>query len=198
VTEESPVSGLTPIIITAWSGKKRIIEVNMKQKIWFFPLLILSVLIWGCGYRFTGGGEFPSRIQSIFIPVFENRTAETGIENVVTNDFIYEMTRSRKVSVVEREAADAVFWGVITSVSTQTMSRSGTQVPLERRVRMFLDLKLTDRQGKILWASRDLSDDETYQVSPDKFSTEQRKRLAINTLSKRMAEMVYYQLINIE
>jgi hypothetical protein len=170
----------------------------MKKKVWFFPLIILAVMIWSCGYRFSGDGNFPSQIQSIFIPVFENRTAETGIENVVTNDFIYEMTRSSKVSVVEREVADAVFWGVITSVSTQTISRSGTQMPLERRVRMFLDLKLTDRQGKVLWASRGISDDESYQVLPDKFSTERRKRLAINTLSKRMAEMVYYQLVDIE
>jgi outer membrane lipopolysaccharide assembly protein LptE/RlpB len=178
--------------------KKIIIEVFMKQKVWFFLLIILAVMICSCGYRFTGEGDFPSQVQSIFIPVFENRTAETGIENVVTNDFIYEMTRSRKVSVVEREVADAVLLGVITSVNTQTMSRSGTQMPLERRVRMFLDVKLTDRQGKVLWASRGFSDEESFQVSPDKFSTEQRKRIAINTLSKRMAEMVYYQLINIE
>jgi hypothetical protein len=169
----------------------------MKQKVWFFPFIFV-VMIWGCGYRFTGGGDFPFRIKSIFVPVFENRTAETGIENVVTNDFIYEMTRSSKISVVEREVADAVLLGVITSLSTQTMSRSGTQMPLERRVRMFLDLKLTDREGKVLWATRGFSDDESYQVSPDKFSTEQRKRVAINTLSKRMAEMVYYQLTDIE
>jgi TolB-like protein len=169
----------------------------MKQKVWFFPFIFV-VMIWGCGYRFTGGGDFPFRIKSIFVPVFENRTAETGIENVVTNDFIYEMTRSSKISVVEREVADAVLLGVITSLSTQTMSRSGTQMPLERRVRMFLDLKLTDREGKVLWATRGFSDDESYQVSLDKFSTEQRKRVAINTLSKRMAEMVYYQLTDIE
>jgi hypothetical protein len=180
------------------AAKKIIVEVFMKQKVWFFHLIILGVMICSCGYRFTGEGDFPSQVQSIFIPVFENRTAETGIENVVTNDFIYEMTRSRKVSVVEREVADAVLLGVITSVNTQTMSRSGTQMPLERRVRMFLDVKLTDRQGKVLWASRGFSDEESFQVSPDKFSTEQRKRIAINTLSKRMAEMVYYQLINIE
>jgi hypothetical protein len=169
----------------------------MKQKVWFFPFIFV-VMIWGCGYRFTGGGDFPFRIKSIFVPVFENRTAETGIENVVTNDFIYEMTRSSKISVVEREVADAVLLGVITSLSTQTMSRSGTQMPLERRVRMFLDLKLTDREGKVLWATRGFSDDESYQVSPDKFSTEQRKRVAINILSKRMAEMIYYQLTDIE
>ena len=169
----------------------------MKQKVWFFPFIFV-VMIWGCGYRFTGGGDFPFQIKSIFVPVFENRSAETGIETVITNDFIYELTRSSNVSVVEKEIADAVLWGVLTSLSTQTISRSGTQTPLERRVRLYLDLKLTDRQGKVLWATQGFSDDESYDVSSDKFSTEQRKRAAIKRLSRRMAEMIYYQLTDIE
>lgn len=169
----------------------------MKYKAWFF-FLVLTMMIWGCGYRFTGGGDFPFKVKSIFVPVFENRSAETGIETLITNDFIYELTRSSNVSVVEKEIADAVLWGVLTSLSTQTVSRSGTQTPLERRVRLYLDLKLTDRQGKVLWATRGFSDDESYEVSSDKFSTEQRKQTAIKTLSKRMAEMIYYQLTDIE
>jgi hypothetical protein len=169
----------------------------MKNKMWFlFP--VLAMIIVGCGYRFTGGGEFPFNIKSVFVPVFENRTSETGIETIITNDFIYELTRSRKVSVVEQEAADAVLFGIINSLSTQTIARSGIQVPLERKVRMFLDMKLTDTHGRVLWAMQGISDDETYEVSADKFSTEQRKRVAIKILSRRMAEMIYLQLTDIE
>lgn len=169
----------------------------MRYKVWFF-VPAFAIMIWGCGYRFTGGGDFPFKVKSVFVPVFENRTSEVGIETMITNDFIYEFTRSSTVSVVEKETADAVLWGAITALSTQTVSRSGTQTPLERRVRLYLDLKLTDTQGKVLWATRGFSDDESYEVSRDKFSTEQRKRAAIKTLSKRMAEMVHYQLTDIE
>jgi outer membrane lipopolysaccharide assembly protein LptE/RlpB len=169
----------------------------MRYKMWVFST-VLVLMIWGCGYRFIGGGDFPFQVKRVFVPVFENRTSETGIETVVANDFIYELTRSSNVSVVEKEMADAVLWGTITSLSTQTVSRSGTQTPLERRVRMLLDLKLTDSQGKVLWATRGFSDDESYEVSQDKFSTEQRKRDAIKTLSKRMAETIHYQLTDIE
>jgi outer membrane lipopolysaccharide assembly protein LptE/RlpB len=169
----------------------------MKYKVCvFFPVLVM--IIWGCGYRFTGGGNFPLNIKSIFVPVFENKTSETGIETIITNDFIFELTRSSKVSVVEKETADAVLWGVITSVSAQTVSRSGRQTPLERRVKMLLNLKLTDQQGKVLWAIRGFSDDETYVVARDKFTTEKNKTNAIKTLSKRMAEMIQYQLMDIE
>jgi outer membrane lipopolysaccharide assembly protein LptE/RlpB len=169
----------------------------MKYKVcFFFPVLVM--MIWGCGYRFTGGGDFPFNIKNIFVPVFENKTSETGLETIITNDFIFELTRSSKVDVVEKETADAVLWGVITSLSTQTVSRSGRQSPLERRVKILLDLRLTNQQGKVLWATRGFSDDETYVVARDKFTTEKNKTNAIKTLSKRMAEMIQYQLTDIE
>lgn len=169
----------------------------MKHKAWFFyPVLLM--MIWGCGYRFSGGGDFPFNVKSVFVPVFENRSSETGIETMITNDFLFELTRSSNVSSVEKEMADAVLWGVITSVSTQTIARSGRQTSLERNVRMVLSLKLTDRQGKVLWATQGFSDDESYEVLRDKFTTEKNKRAAIKRLSRRMAEMIQYQLTDIE
>jgi len=169
----------------------------MKHKAWFFyPVLLM--MIWGCGYRFSGGGDFPFNVKSLFVPVFENRSSETGIETMITNDFLNELTRSSNVSSVEKEMADAVLWGVITSVSTQTIARSGRQTSLERNVRMVLSLKLTDRQGKVLWATQGFSDDESYEVLRDKFTTEKNKRAAIKRLSRRMAEMIQYQLTDIE
>ena len=170
----------------------------MKSKACVF-LLTFVLMTGGCGYRFSGGGEFPFRIKTIFVPVFENNSSETGIETVVTNDFIYEFTRNRQVSVVEKETADAVFRGQISSLRTSTIARTGTQSPLERMVRMSLNLRLMDRNGKILWAIREYSDDETYEVAgSDKFTTEKNKRNAIKTLSRRMAEMIQYQLTGID
>jgi outer membrane lipopolysaccharide assembly protein LptE/RlpB len=205
-TGKGRVPGFKTIPSQAFAGMKQLPanrlnrnnnEVIMRDKAWIFvPALVM--MICGCGYHFTGGGDFPFQVKRIFVPVFENKTGETGIETVITNDFIYELTRNSKVSVVEKETADAVLWGVITSVSTQTISRSGTQTPLERRVRMFVDLKLTDRQGKVLWATRGFSDDESYEVLRDKFTTENNKRDAIKILSKRIAEMIQYHLTDIE
>ncbi len=183
-----PVGALTDTIYN---------EVMMKYKILVLTGILLMTIL-GCGYRFSGGGDFPFKVRSIFVPVFENKTAETGIETIITNDFIYELTRSTTVDVVEKEIADAVLWGIITSLRTQTVARSGIQTPLERTVRIYLDLKLTDKQGNVLWATRGFSDDESYEVSSDKFATENRKQNAIKVLSKRMAEMVYYQLTDIE
>ena len=120
------------------------------------------------------------------------------IEHIVTNDFIYEFTRSDKVDVVNRESADAVFSGVVTAVSTETVSRTGSQNALENRVTVYLDLSLADRRGNVLWTVKRVSDDETYEVQSVKLSTERRKMAAIKILSRRMAETVYNLVTDIE
>ena len=75
------------------------------KNIWIF--LMLWAFISACGYQFAGGGNFPAGVTSLSINMFENRTAETGVENVFTNDIIYEVTRDKKVVLRSKNAADA-------------------------------------------------------------------------------------------
>ncbi len=161
----------------------------------YFNISILICLFFSaCGYRFSGGGDFPQNIQSVRVKMFENHSAETGVENIFTNDFIYEFTRNKKIDVVSSDRADAVFEGVITSISSVTISRRGVHSTLERRVYARLDLTMTDPDGSVIWSAKGVSENETYAVSDNKQITERNKRVAIEILSKRLAETVYYRL----
>jgi len=164
-----------------------LLKTNMKGLIVFLCCLSVGA----CGYRFTGGGDLPEGIRKISVTVLENRTGETGFENVMTNDLIYEFTRSRKASVTDREVADAVLSGVIQSMRDDTVSRKTEQTALERRVTISVNLRLVDTDGKVLWAVKGLSANETYDVESDKLATEQNKRIALAKLSKRFAEKVF-------
>ena len=168
------------------------------RKLFWLSMAFIFICVSGCGYRFSGGGELPFGITKVFVPMFHNRTSEPQIERIVTNDFIYEFTRSGQINVVEKESADGILLGTITGLRTETVARTGSQTPLERRVRLFLDLRLTDREGNDLWAVRGVSDDETYQVLSEKLATERLKLTAIKRLSKRLAEMVYNRITDVE
>ena len=144
-----------------------------------------------CGYRFVGSGAFPAGIKSVCIPILENRTSETGVENILTNDLIYEVTRDKKVALTSRDKADALLSGVIKSMRIDTISRKGTHSSLERRVRVTVDLKLTGPDGTVIWFAKDVSANEAYDVMPDKLATEQNRRDAISVLSKRLVERLY-------
>ena len=161
----------------------------------FWTIIFLGIIFSACGYRFAGEGNLPSNVKSIFIKILENRTGETGVESVITNDLIYEFTRDRKVVLTSSDKADAILTGV-KNMRTRTISRKGSHTPLERRVQVAVDLKLTDPDGSVIWSAKGVSANEAYNVDQNnnKHVTEQNRRVAISTLSKRLAEKVYYDL----
>ncbi|MBW2568167.1 MAG: hypothetical protein JRD93_01845 [Deltaproteobacteria bacterium] len=161
--------------------------------IWIiFAILWFLAFFSACGYKFTGGGSLPHGIKTVYIVMLENHTSETGAENIFTNDLIYEFTKNN--AVASKDQADAYLSGVIKSMSIETISHAGTQTSLERRVKMAVDLKLTDTNGKVIWIGKDVSEDKEYDVISDKLATEQNRRDAISALSKRLAEKVHNRL----
>ena len=164
------------------------------KKRYAWVIILLGSLLSACGYQFTGGGNLPSGITSISIEMFKNRTAETGVETIITNDLIYEFTRHEQVVVTGSDKADAILTGVIQSISERTISRTGKYTSNERRVEAKVDLKLTGRSGRVIWSSKSVSENEAYKVMSDKQSTERNKRDAIKKLSKRLSENIFNNL----
>ncbi len=163
------------------------------QKI-IWPVIFISLFFSACGYRFSGSGSLPEGIQTIAIDIFENRTTETGLENTITNDLIYEFTRKGRSVQKNSKEADAVLTGVIVSERITTISRQAQQSPLARRVQIIVSLKLTGSDGEVKWSASNVSAFEDYDVASDKQASEISKRQAINNLSKKLAERVYNRL----
>ena len=158
-------------------------------------VLVAGVLIGACGYRFVGDGELPGGAKRLFVSVLENRSAETGLEVPMTNDLIYELTRSRSDAYARDPAsADAVLTGVIRSLRTVTISRQSSQVSLRRRVTAYVDLSLTDREGKTVWKVRRFSAKQEYDVGDDKAESERNRKEALASLSSKFAEKVIIRL----
>lgn len=160
-------------------------------------LIVCCVLVVnGCGYHFSGQGQFPKGVERIFIGVFENRTTKTGIERVVTNQIVFEFTRQRERSLAAREEeADAVLKGVIKKIRTDTLSRIGTEVANEREVIMTVDVRLVKQGSKeVLWTAKGITDRQAYDVSESKIKTDQNENLALAILSERMSERIFSRL----
>ncbi len=157
-------------------------------------VVLVSIFLHACGYRFAGGGNLPNGIRSIRIQILENRTAETGVESLFTNDLIYEITKNRKAILTSSQDADATLTGVIESIRSETISRAGQLTAIEKRVTAVVDLKLTDPGGKLIWSAKGVSENEAYDASGDKQLSERNKRTAIEALSKRLAEKIYRRL----
>ena len=166
----------------------------MISRKYIWPVLFAWIFLSACGYRFSGSGNLPSGVQTVFIEVLKNRTIETGYENTVTNDLIYEFTRNGRVVQKSRDRSDAFLAGVIESAYIRTISRQGQLDPLERRVQITISLKLTDGDDRVIWSRSAISDSEAYDVGANNQITELNKRRALETLSRRLAETAYNRL----
>jgi len=166
-----------------------------KRKNIFF-ILFLLILVSGCGYRFAGTGDFPEGTESIFIPIFKNRTSESGLEKQVTDDLIYEFTKNRKdILAGSIDDADAVLYGIIQSISITTISREDPNTSSERSVKLSVDMKLTVPEGRVIWRVKGITADEAYNVVPDnKYRTIQNGQEAISKASQRLAEKIYTRM----
>jgi outer membrane lipopolysaccharide assembly protein LptE/RlpB len=160
-------------------------------------VLVLVTALTACGYHFKGEGlNAPEGVHTIAIPMLENRTSESGIERVFTNDLAYEFTRSKVLRVVEKDAADAVLSGIIRSMGVHTIAHTADYDSGERRVTMTLSLTLKSRDGKVLWSDTSLSDREAFQVLPDhRIATDRNRRVAIEAISERLAERTHNRIL---
>lgn len=153
---------------------------------------IIILVLTGCGYHFSGGGQLPDNVTRVCVQVFENKTSETGLENALANDIIYYFTRFENISLVDKEIAQASLTGVIMSTSTSSVAHKTSDVTTDRRIRIVVDVKLTASNGDVLWKSGPTSGDETYQVAPTNTQTEENKKIALAKISRRLAERFYY------
>jgi len=168
----------------------------LRKKQSIVQILLIWLVLFGCGYRFAGTGAYPEGVESIFVEVMENRSSKTGVERIVTNQIIFEFTRQREKSLSSTpETADAVLKGVIVTIRTQTISRVGQEVANQREAVMTLDMKLVKKDGEVIWALKGLRDREAYDVSNvSKIETDQNEALAITRMSERLSERIFSRL----
>jgi len=155
---------------------------------------LLCICLAACGYRFSGGGRMPENVQKIAIEVLRNRTGETGIESILTNEIINQFIIFGNAEVTDKEKAEAILSGVIQSASAETVSHQSAYTSAERQVTVRVDIQLTTPGGKVLWSVNGIEASEDYLVSDEKIRTEQNKRSAIANLSQRLAQRIFYQL----
>jgi outer membrane lipopolysaccharide assembly protein LptE/RlpB len=154
------------------------------------------LLLISCGYRLVGSGQLPGGVSTMSVSILENRTVESGLETIVTNALVDELTRRRQNMVASAGQADATLSGTILSLKTSTVARGGGQTALKRRVTINLALTLVDNDGKVIWENRSLSAAQDYDVSGNSAETDANRRRAIDQVSQRLAEYAYERMVD--
>jgi hypothetical protein len=162
------------------------------QRGWLlFGLIGVALAAASCGYRFAGGEPLPGGIQRIFVPMAENRTAESGMESVVTNALRREIIRRGLAVSADRAGADAVLTAAIVRASGDTIARQTTVTALEREAVLTAVVDFSSAGGT---RRRTVTTLKSYPVMANLNATERQRRLALEEAADRLALKVLNHL----
>lgn len=123
------------------------------------PIFILLPLSWiigfivtGCGvYSFTGS-TLPPHIKTVAIPLFEDRTTEFGIDQLLTDALTEEITDDNTLKIANPREADALISGTIMSVKDRTGQYDTNESASDYRVTISVKVQFEDvKKRKVLW-----------------------------------------------
>lgn len=146
----------------------------MKQVI-VVALLLFSLLLSGCVYTFNPKGK--SSIKSVAIERFDNRTAEFGLEDDMTDQIIEAFIADGNLKVVEQDYADALLKGTLTSYERRPYNPNENDVVESYAIHMYFDISLTNPNTDSLYWNATINQMGIYSLDTETEEIGQRRAI---------------------
>jgi lipopolysaccharide assembly LptE-like protein len=155
----------------------------------------------GCGYRFVPrDSTLPGGVRSVCAPVFQNDTAEPGLETLFTRAMRQELVRAGTLG--DGAACEARIEGVVTNVNssptivTEPTEENGRQIPPQlASYRASAEARLRLLKGEQVLAETSVSGTEDYLPgSGDVLEAEANRQAALYRLSEALMREGYERL----
>ena len=160
-------------------------------------LLIVFLFLPAClGYHFRGyDSNLPADIKTVAIMPFGNHTYESLVETYMVNSLVYEFSRSKRLTVVDKKNADLVISGAVLAISTNSISYHADDRAYEYRVQVKIEVEARDtHRNVVIWQNGGMSEVEEYHTSGVPNDVQIQKRLAIQKVCKVLAENIHDRL----
>jgi len=110
-------------------------------------VLGVLVLVAGCGVYSTKPGRLREGLETIAVPIFENRTTEPGIEIQLTDTITEELIRDRTLRIVDENEADSLLLGTIRRFRFGEAFFGADRAAEEYTVEIAVEVTIVDRAG---------------------------------------------------
>lgn len=126
-------------------------------------LILIFALISGCGY--STKSLISRKINSIYIPVFDNDTFRRGLEFELTKAVKDEIMSKTNLRIVQKDNADTILTGKILKVTEGILTQDITDNIVESRLTIYVAIKLEDRRtGRVLISESNLKNSAEFIV----------------------------------
>ena len=158
---------------------------------------IFSTLIFcACGYHLVGKEtHLPESVSSIAIDIANNKTMESGLEQVFTQELILTFKTDGRVPVADKKTAPAILRSDLIKVNDSPVAfdkfgrANLVQITLTSRVYL-----IQAGTGKELWSSGIITQTEQYPVGNDFLANDRLRRQALAQACRRAAGIAVDQL----
>jgi outer membrane lipopolysaccharide assembly protein LptE/RlpB len=154
-------------------------------------VLLLGSAAGGCGYSLRG--NLPDHLKTVSVPLFRNRTTESGAESTITAAVVNAFTSSGRLRVVSLEQADSVLDGEITGYQVQSLTYDSRLNLRSYRLTVSMNVRFRDlRRVEVLWQQDGLVENADFDVAGQVSDTISREEGAV----KQAALEIGRKLVN--
>jgi hypothetical protein len=161
--------------------------------------LALGLFGLGCGYHTAANSvQLPQNIRTIAIPGFVSQSQTFRIEQLLTDAVVREFDARTQYHVIHdaHADADAVLKATVLSASASPLAYdSQTGRAVSALVTVSIQVRLTDRQGKVLFDNPSYLFHEQYEISRDLPSFFQEDSPAVDRLSRDFARTLVANIL---
>jgi len=162
--------------------------------------LMIALVLLGLGFVAAACDDLPLKSNlptvdtKVYIPDFENKTDEPGLDTLLTQKVIQNFLIDGRLQVATQDKADMLLQGTIERYDRLVMTRDENQVPQQYRLQVKVDLTLYEinkpgQAQKQLWTTKDVVNlTPGEEVNPDEFDS-------TNTTS--LSEFTTYYVLNV-
>ncbi len=111
---------------------------------YFLFLLAVSLLPCGC-FRYSFTGSVPTHLHTIAVPQLDDRTAEFGLRENLTDALISAFRTDNTLRPVDEQRADAVLTGTIASITETPQTYTTDQQVIDFKVTINVNFKFYDK-----------------------------------------------------
>jgi hypothetical protein len=170
----------------------------LKTLVLLLSLLSASWLSAGCGYHVAGTANLlPAQVHTIAVPAWTSIGVQYKLPNLLTAAITREMiSRTHYTIVADPSKADAVLNGGVANMFSQaTIADPVSGRTTGGQVVVHIQVRLTDKAGKVLFNRPDLEFRERYEltVNPGQYFDESQP--ALERLSRDVAHSVVSALL---
>jgi hypothetical protein len=127
-------------------------------------LAVIALTTASCGYS-TSTALLPTHLKTIAIPVFENGTTQSQLEQEITQAVIDKFVQDNHLKVVGERAANAVLRGRVVEYRNAVFGFSATEQASEYRVTIGVSVTMKDLvKNREMWKDENLLKTTNYFV----------------------------------